>query len=42
MFNQHRHDQSVFSLMFKKYKEHIITIPDETWPPDEDKPVRAL
>jgi hypothetical protein len=42
MFNQHRHDQSVFSLMFKKYKEHVITIPDETWPPDEDKPVRAL
>jgi hypothetical protein len=41
-FQEHRHDQSVFSLLLKKYKEQIITIPDETYPPDEDKPIRAL
>jgi hypothetical protein len=41
-FQEHRHDQSVFSLLLKKYKDQIITIPDETYPPDEDKPIRAL
>jgi len=29
MFNEHRHDQSIWSLLCKQYKCH--TLPDETW-----------
>jgi hypothetical protein len=29
VFEEHRHDQAIFSLLAKKYD--ITTIPDETW-----------
>lgn len=42
-FIEHRHDQSVFSLLAKKYKLNCIF--DETWPDtmvDKDSPLRAM
>jgi len=42
-FIEHRHDQSVFSLLAKKYNLNCIF--DETWPDtmvDKDSPMRAM
>jgi len=39
-FIDHRHDQSIFSLLAKKY--NILTIKDETYPPYFDNAVRAI
>jgi hypothetical protein len=41
-FVEHRHDQSVFSLLTKKYASMVRVIPDETWPTKQlDKPIWA-
>ena len=45
MFKEHRHDQSIFSLIFKKY--NCFTIPDETffhpdWIKGINQPILAL
>jgi hypothetical protein len=39
-FIEHRHDQSIFSLLVKKYG--ILHIPDEGYPPLDHKPIRSL
>ena len=35
-FRDHRHDQSVFSMLVKSRHDIAMTIPDETWGPDWD------
>jgi hypothetical protein len=39
-FIDHRHDQSIFSLLVKK--NGVLHIPDEGWPPHDHKPLRSL
>jgi hypothetical protein len=35
-FREHRHDQSIFSMLTKKYADGVTMISDETWHPDWD------
>jgi len=40
-FKEHRHDQSIFSLLRKKYKGKHIVLKDETYPIKDDMPIQA-
>lgn len=44
-FQEHRHDQAIYSLLTKKYETVVTIIPDETWHPQWDSfawPIHAV